>query len=351
MRLLAWPALLALLASCVGDDPNHAATGNLVDAGADAAADASTLPPVEGGAAQPSLVADPVDVVQGTAGELVVHVTARDSMPTALTFQIQGAPAGLVPGTPALLAVGQTEITLGFSAAADAKFGPATVQVVATGAGLQNPLTATASIYVRGVRGALDTSYGQAGISVPPPSSILKDATITANGVLAVGLGPAVAVSYDADGAVAGQPIELPLQAGAAQWTELGRFDTTVDELGAVPGFVRRSTESSSFFSRASFAADAGATLTPPAVPSGPRNRLGNEAVTTLYAGHLFFDVTNSFSPNGTTYVNAFIRAYDEDTKLATAWGDGGSVGVRAGRRPAHHSRAARWRRQSLRGW
>lgn len=179
IALVVLPLVLLQSFACVGDEPTPgAATTSSSSSGDVGQPDASS--PISPGV---ELTVAPLVVVRGQSARASVQVARRDTT-AALTLTLRGMPPGVTAAevlVPAGASTGEFVITSETSA----PYGDYAPQLVASAADLPETVRPT-TLQVRGVAGALDTSYGVDGLAVQIPNAMLGDAMLDTQGRLVI---------------------------------------------------------------------------------------------------------------------------------------------------------------------
>lgn len=182
-KRLGWASLalgIVTTAACGGDDPQGS-----VDPGSDGP---SATP--DGGEAgtppatlQPrvEIKVDPVVVVRGQTARIPVQVFRVDTA-SAITIELQNAPAGTTASAPLTLAANLSSGELTLATADAASYGDYALQITATAPDLPAPVTFQVPLQVRGVPGALDTSFGTGGSAPVTPNGAIGDVLVDSAG-------------------------------------------------------------------------------------------------------------------------------------------------------------------------
>ncbi len=190
--------VIVLAQACVGDNPAGPtqADGGNGDSGPSTAPDGSTAV-----SRALTLRIPPLEIVRGQPATFVANLQWSGE-PSDVTLTVVGPPGSTSNGPVVVPRTAKTQtFTLGTDVAL--AYGDQTIQVTATAADLP-AVQATASFFVRGLPGALDTSFGEQGRATPAAgAAFLGSITADTDGkFFAIGPTPAgvVIARYTADG-------------------------------------------------------------------------------------------------------------------------------------------------------
>lgn len=207
----------ALAQACVGDPPAN--EGSPAEAGVDGDS-TTTSGGFDASSSRLQLSVDDVTVLRGNSGVLQVRLAGVGGRTVSL--RVLNRPSGFGTADEILAPANADSFEIPFQTDASTPYGQAELQVVASTDAGATTVTATARVMVRGVTGALDTSYGNGGTAEAPPGAhALHEALAYERGVLLVG-------------ATQRGPSYIDQRMTIARITDEGQLDTAFGDSGFI---------------------------------------------------------------------------------------------------------------------